>query len=488
MILKKKFCDNLMEIKVEPFVDQIEEIDVSKVKREYSDDDEDWDMEIEVVQREPKKQEKKKDEYIIFCEKCHRIFEDKTTLRKHKKKCEGKGDEDDKETSDEDDGEVANWDMQSVRDDNDEEEEEVEEDEVVEEEDDEEEEEEEQDSEEEEEEKNETHFDQTSIQVGLLKNENKFQCEKCKRTFKNKSARGKHRTKCIKPGDTVDGLKSYDCEVCKKVFQAFHTLKYHQKEAHNCEPTEKNVEQYKLERIEIKSNNLLSSCEICFKTFASQASLSRHKKTKHDTGKFICDVCNADFYTQHQLNKHKMIHTTERNFPCDACTKAFKTPEHLKKHQKTHMSLEDRNNSEKVKKYLCICCGKILYTYTGYQNHLKIHTGEKDFNCEICGKRFREKAHLKKHMESVHVPDRPFQCNHCELNFKEKIQLKAHKKTHVIEAKFFCEICGVSMKHKESLKHHVRNIHMGIRDYKCDLCDEGFYTSNWLKKHKANKH
>lgn len=467
-----------MEIKVEPFSDQIEEIDVSTVKREYSDDEDyDWEMEIDVVEKDVKKKkpEKKKDEYIIFCDKCHRIFDDKTTLRKHHRKCEGKGDEkeSEKESSDEDDGEVPGWETQSIRDDNDD--------------DDEEEEDDNNDDDEEEEEDNTQYEPKVRVNVD---NDNLFECEKCNRTFKNKSALGKHRTKCIKPGDTTPdkALKSYDCEVCKKVFQAFHTLKYHQKEAHNSEPSEKNVELYKLERLEIISNNKMSTCEICSKTFASIASLSRHTKTKHDTGKFVCDVCNNDFYTQNQLNKHKMIHTTERNFPCDACTKAFKTPEHLKKHQKTHMSLEDRNNSEKVKKYLCICCGKILYTYTGYQVHLKIHTGEKDFNCEICGKRFREKVHLKKHKETVHVEDRPFNCNICQMSFKQKAHLKTHRKTHNIEAKFFCEICGVSMKHKESLKHHVRNIHMGIRDYKCDLCDEGFYTSNWLKKHKANKH
>lgn len=461
-----------MEIKVEPF-SNFEEIDVSKVKREYSDDDDygepdDWDMDMDgEVKKEVKKPEKKKDEHIIFCDKCHRIFENKTSLRKHKKICDGKGNEDEKESSDEDDGEIPGaWEAQSVRDDNDDD-----------------------DDDDEGDQEHETNHEPL-VQVSVIGTDNPFECEKCHRTFKNKSALGKHRTKCIKPGDTTEdrALKSYDCEVCKKVFQAFHTLKYHQKEAHNCEPSEKYVEQYKLERIEIKANNRLSACDLCFKTFASVASLSRHTKSKHDTGKFVCDVCNNDFYTQHQLNKHKMLHTTERNFPCDACKKTFKTPEHLKKHQKTHMSLEDRNNSEKFKKYLCICCGKILYTYSGYQTHLKIHTGEKDFSCEICGKRFREKVHLKKHKETMHVEDRPFNCNHCEMSFKVKAHLKAHRKTHIIEAKFFCEICGVSMKHKESLKHHVRNIHMGIRDYRCDLCDEGFYTSNWLKKHKANKH
>lgn len=44
---------------------------------------------------------------------------------------------------------------------------------------------------------------------------------------------------------------------------------------------------------------------------------------------------------------------------------------------------------------------------------MKIHPGEKLFQCDGCQKMFREKGSIVSHMSS-HTGEKPFQCDVCE--------------------------------------------------------------------------
>lgn len=209
-------------------------------------------------------------------------------------------------------------------------------------------------------------------------------------------------------------------------------------------------------------------CDVCSKSFTSLTSLNRHNKVKHGhSGKFICDFCDGSFYNSTLLNNHKLLHITESKFPCDICQNLFKSIEHVERHKKTHVTIEDKNNSESTKKYLCTTCGKVLYSSSGYQTHLRMHIDDKKFKCDVYEKSFREKVQLKFHLVS-HTDDR-------------SAHLVSHQAVHVSDKNFACEICGVTTKYKSGLTHHMRNIHLGIREHTCDECDERFYTSSWLK-------
>ena len=50
----------------------------------------------------------------------------------------------------------------------------------------------------------------------------------------------------------------------------------------------------------------------------------------------------------------------------------------------------------------CPVCGLLINSKRfNFKQHLKIHTGEKPFCCKICGRAFRQKAHMVKHI-SIH--------------------------------------------------------------------------------------
>ena len=44
------------------------------------------------------------------------------------------------------------------------------------------------------------------------------------------------------------------------------------------------------------------------------------------------------------------------------------------------------------------------------------HTGEKHFHCEICGAKFSQNTHLKRHM-LIHNAEKSFHCEICGAEF-----------------------------------------------------------------------
>lgn len=66
----------------------------------------------------------------------------------------------------------------------------------------------------------------------------------------------------------------------------------------------------------------------------------------------------------------------------------------------------------------------------GLQQHAVIHTDQKPFACDICGKAFRFKSNLFEH-KSVHSGHISYSCTFCGKTCRLKGNLKKHLKTHV---------------------------------------------------------
>lgn len=54
----------------------------------------------------------------------------------------------------------------------------------------------------------------------------------------------------------------------------------------------------------------------------------------------------------------------------------------------------------------------------------------KQFECDVCHRRFRRQEHLKRHHRSLHTFDKPYKCEECGKSFSRSDNLSQHQRTH----------------------------------------------------------
>ncbi|XP_053408888.1 zinc finger and SCAN domain-containing protein 31-like isoform X5 [Mercenaria mercenaria] len=160
-----------------------------------------------------------------------------------------------------------------------------------------------------------------------------------------------------------------------------------------------------------------------------------------------------------------------------------------RKYDKTNFYSKNSSNftvemtDEGMKFYKCKHCSYTTPAGSGNMHtHVRKHTGERPYVCDICFSAFRSGSALTAHIGSIHSDERSHVCEYCGSSFKLKKHLYMHQMRHFDRGNYVCAHCGKQLYTKYLLETHL-NTHTSEKKYQCGICSKQVSSMSALKRH-----
>lgn len=275
-------------------------------------------------------------------------------------------------------------------------------------------------------------------------------------------------------------------------------------------------------------------CKVCDKAFLQSSNLLSHMRMHTGERPYKCNLCPLAFRQITHLKDHMNTHTGVRAFKCGVCQMTFSQRSAARRHIKTvhdrnadvvkignvyslrnaptdpDNQAQETNDLDQISKMkkgktsgkvyeTCEKCDR-RYSTSYMKIHLRCHSGERPFSCDVCKQSFKQKSHLLSHMLR-HTGEKPYVCNICHASYTQSFRLKEHMKkcmeekisnekgddeqgnkvnrkkekgkvTIDIKNEFVCR-CGATFKRQVLLTSHRQKCTWNIEsDHSTDVSDE----------------